>query len=94
MKAALLAVVALLNACAHTPVVEVGSGQHSLTATAPSGGYDGSREGAVEQAHAYCARQGLAAVTDGFYDKSELGPQGEHTSTVLFRCAPPKALVF
>jgi hypothetical protein len=61
MKAALLAVVPLLAACAHTAVVDVGSGQHSLTATAPSGGYDGSREEAVEQAHEFCARQGLAA---------------------------------
>lgn len=72
----------------------MGNGRHSLTVTAPSAGYYGSREEAVEQANDFCSRQGQAAVTDGFYDRTELGPEGEHTSTILFRCAAPRVLKF
>jgi hypothetical protein len=96
MKAALALVVLplLLAGCAHTAVTDMGNGRHLLTATAPSGGYAGSREEAVEEANQFCGRNRQAAVTDGFYDKTELGAAGEHTSTILFRCAAPPALSF
>jgi hypothetical protein len=35
-----------------------------------------------------------AAATDGFYDKSGIGPHGEHTTSILFRCAAPQPLRF
>ncbi len=91
-----LACAALAGAmgCAHLNVQNLGHGRYSLTATAPSGGFYGSREAAVERANEFCRRQGTAAVTDGFYDKSRLGPQGEHTTSVLFRCTVPQSLRF
>jgi hypothetical protein len=49
---------------------------------------------AVEEANEFCRRHGQAAVTDGFYDKSEIGAEGEHTSSILFRCAVPQPLGF
>jgi hypothetical protein len=49
---------------------------------------------AVEEANEFCRHRGEAAVTDGFYDKSGLGPEGEHTSSILFRCAQPQPLRF
>jgi len=72
----------------------MGNGQHSLTATAPSGGFDGSREEAIEQANDFCRRSGQQAIIAGFYDKSALGPLGEHTSSIIFRCGPPHTLRF
>jgi hypothetical protein len=33
-------------------------------------------------------------VIDGFFDKPELGPHGEHTSSIIFKCAQPPALKF
>lgn len=94
MKAVLATVVALLAGCTHAPVQDMSNGQHSLSATAPSGGFDGSREEAIEAANDFCQRSGQQAVIDGFYDKSALGPLGEHTSSIIFRCAPPHTLHF
>ena len=85
---------AVIAGCAHLDVQDLGQGRYSLTASAPSGGFYGSREAAVEQANEFCRRQGEAAVTDGFYDKSELGPQGERTTSILFRCTVPQPLRF
>ena len=86
----------LLGACAHTtvPVQDLSNGQHSLTATAVSGGTDGSHEEAVEEANDYCRRSGQQAVIGSFYDKAEVGAQGEHTSTIIFSCSAPKTLHF
>jgi hypothetical protein len=80
--------------CTHLAVQDLGHGRYSLTATAASGGFYGSREAAVEEANEFCRRHGEAAVTDGFYDKSGIGPAGEHTSSILFRCAQPQPLRF
>jgi len=92
----LAAAVLLLASCAHVAVQDIGHGQHSLTASAPSGGYDGSREEAIEEANEYCAKAAQNAVIDGFFDKSALGPNGEHSSSIIFRCAtqPPKGHEF
>jgi hypothetical protein len=94
MKAVLAAVVALVAGCSHAQVQDMSNGQHSLTATASSGGFDGSREEAIEQANDFCQRTGQQPVIDGFYDKSALGPLGEHTSSIIFRCAAPHTLHF
>lgn len=83
-----------LTACAHVGVQEMGSGQHSLTAVSSSGGYSGSHEEAVEQADAWCARSGQQTVIDGFYDKPSIGPNGEHSSSIIFSCAAPKSQPF
>jgi len=80
--------------CAHVEVRDLGSGQHSLTAEAPSGGYAGSHEEAVQKANDYCTKFHQAAVIDGFYDKPGIGALGEHTSRIIFRCAAPKTLHF
>jgi hypothetical protein len=80
--------------CQPVHVADMGSGQHSLTAVAPSGGYDGSREAAVEEANDFCHRSHQRVVIDGFYDKPELGRQGEHTSSIIFKCAAPRTLHF
>lgn len=89
----LLAAVALAG-CAHPSVQDMRNGQHSLTATAPSGGFSGSREEAIERANAYCARSGQQAVLEGFYDKPQLGAAGEHSSSLIFSCAGPQRLHF
>ena len=97
MKAALAAAVvaSLASAgCEHAHVADMGSGQHSLTAVAPSGGYDGSHEEAIEEANDYCGKSRQRAVIDGFYDKPELGQHGEHTSSIIFKCAPARTLKF
>ena len=94
MKAFIAAIVALLAGCTHLQVQEMGNGQHSLSATAPSGGFDGSREAAIEAANDFCHRSAQQPVIDGFYDKAALGPLGEHTSSIIFRCAPPHTLHF
>jgi len=86
-----LAATMLLAGCAHQPPVQdMGSGQHSLTASSSTAGYYGSREEAVEQANDYCGKSGQRAVTAGFFDKAEIGPHGEHTTSIIFTCAPPK----
>src|SRR5262245_27309759 len=97
MKAAIAAAVLaflVLTGCQHTHVADMGRGQHSLTAVAPSGGYDGSHEAAIEDANDYCHKARQQAVIDGFYDKPELGPHGEHTSSIIFKCAAPRTLKF
>jgi hypothetical protein len=97
MNAAILATVPallVLAGCEHAQVADMGSGQHSLTAVAPSGGYDGSHEEAIEEANDYCRKSRQQPVIDGFYDKPELGPHGEHTSSIIFKCAPPGTLKF
>jgi hypothetical protein len=90
MKAALGTFSFLLAACAHTNVLDLGNGRHSLDATAPSGGFYGSHESAVELANDFCGKSGQQPVIDGFYDKAELGPSGQHTSSIFFRCATRK----
>jgi hypothetical protein len=92
MKAALAAFSCLLFGCAqtHTDVLDLGEGRHSLNATAPSGGFYGSHEAAVELANDFCGKSHQQPVIDGFYDKSEIGPKGEHSSSIFFRCAAPK----
>jgi hypothetical protein len=89
----LLGMAALLG-CAQPQVQDMRNGQHSLSATAPSGGYSGSREAAIERANDYCARSGQQAVIAGFYDKPQLGAAGEHTSSLIFSCAPQRKLQF
>jgi hypothetical protein len=81
-------------ACTHIPVQDLGNGQRSVTATAPSGGYSGSREAAIELANEFCAKSGQQPELDGFFDKSELGRKGEHSSSLIFNCAPRKKLIF
>ena len=94
MNAATLAAVLLLSACAHLQVQEMGNGRHALTAVSPSGGFAGSHEEALELANDYCGRSRQRAVIESFDDKPGLGPNGEHTSSLLFTCAPPAALHF
>jgi hypothetical protein len=95
MRKALVGTILLLAACApHDTVQDMGGGQYSLTATSPSGGYAGAHEEAVEQANDFCSGRREGAVVNGFYDKSELGTQGEHTSSVIFRCGPRTSLHF
>jgi len=79
----------LLAACEHQPPVqETSNGQFSLTATSSSG-YHGSRELAAQKANTYCGRSGQRATTTGLNDKAELGPNGEHSTTITFTCAAP-----
>jgi hypothetical protein len=97
MRAAIAAAVVaslVVAGCGHTHVADMGSGQHSLTAVAPSGGYDGSHEEAIQEANEYCGQSHQRAVIDGFYDRPELGPHGEHTSSIIFKCAAPRTLKF
>ena len=92
MRRRVSAAAVVVAACGHQPQVqEMGNGQHSLTATSSSAGYYGSREEAVEQANDYCARSGQQAVTAGFYDRADIGPHGEHTTSIIFTCGAPKA---
>jgi hypothetical protein len=86
--------VMVVAGCQHTQVTDMGSGEHSLTAVAPSGGYDGSHEEGIEEANDYCHRNRQQAVIDGFFDKPELGPHGEHASSIIFKCAEPRTLKF
>jgi hypothetical protein len=90
----ILAAILLLAGCTHVQVQDMGNGQHSLTATAPSGGFDGSHEEAIEEANDFCHRAGQQPLIDGFFDKSALGPVGEHTSSIIFRCVAPHTLHF
>jgi hypothetical protein len=83
-----------LGGCAQPAVQDMRNGQHSLTATAPSGGFSGSHEEAIERANDYCARSGQQAVLDGFYDKPQLGPAGEHTTSLIFSCTARPKLQF
>jgi hypothetical protein len=94
MRAFIAVIVTLLAGCTHVQVQDMRNGQHSLSATAPSGGFDGSREQAIEEANDFCHKSAQQAVIDGFYDKSALGPLGEHTSSIIFRCGPPHTLHF
>jgi hypothetical protein len=94
MRPFIAVLIALLGGCTHLQVQDMGNGQHSLSATAPSGGFDGSREAAIQDANDFCNRSGQQAVIDGFFDKSALGPLGEHTSSIIFRCGPPHTLHF
>jgi uncharacterized protein YcfJ len=90
-----LAAALLLGGCAHNDVQDMGHGQHSLTAvSAFGGGYAGSHEVAIQQANTFCSESGQQAVIGGFYDKSGLGPLGEHYSTIIFNCAAPTTLHF
>ena len=93
-RATLCLSLVILTGCHHPQVVNMQNGQHSITATAPSGGFSGSRELAIEQANDYCAHARQQPELDGFFDKSELGPNGEHTSTLIFNCVAPHTLQF
>jgi hypothetical protein len=84
----------LCAGCHHLNVQDLQNGQHSVTATSPSGGYSGSREETIERANEYCAKRSQQAVLDGFFDKSDLGPKGEHTSSLIFSCGPRTKLEF
>jgi uncharacterized protein YcfJ len=91
----ILAAASLLGGCAHHDVQDMGHGQHSLTAVSEfGGGYAGSHEEAIQQANSFCGKSGQQAVIGGFYDKSGLGPLGEHYSTIIFNCAAPPTLHF
>jgi hypothetical protein len=94
MKTALAVGLLALTGCTHPDVHHMANGQHWLSAVAPSGGFAGSREEGVERANAYCMKSGQQAVIDGFYDKSAMGPLGEHISSVIFTCAAPRPLHF
>jgi hypothetical protein len=95
MRVMILIALALLAACAtHVNVQDAGNGRHSLVAVSPSGGYDGSHEEGVELANDYCSRLRQTAVIERFDDKPGVGPEGEHTSNVVFSCAAAKALHF
>jgi hypothetical protein len=94
MRAAGLAALLLLAACAHVDVRDMGNGRHSLVAVSHSGGYYGSHEEAFELANDYCSRHRQTAVIENFEDKPGAGPQGEHTSTLVFTCGAPKVLHF
>ena len=94
MRTEALAVAVLLSACTHLDVQEMGNGQLSLRAVAPSGGYYGAHEAAVEQADAYCSRHGRQAEIDSFYDHGAIGPEGEHESSVIFNCTTRRPLQF
>jgi hypothetical protein len=95
VRAASLIALLLLAACAtRATVQDVGNERHSLVAVSPSGGYQGSHEEGVELANDYCSRLRQTAVIEGFHDKPGVGPEGEHTSSVVFTCAAPKALHF
>ena len=88
MRVTSLIVLLLLAACAtHLKVQDVGNGRQSLVAVSSSGGYDGSHEEAVELANDYCSRVRQTAVIDAFDDKPGVGPEGEHTSSVIFKCS-------
>ena len=94
MRAAILATVLLLVACAHVDVLDMGNGRRALTAVAPSGGFSGAHEEALEMANDYCGKHRQTADIETFDDKPEVGPLGEHTSRVVFTCTTPKELHF
>jgi hypothetical protein len=94
VRTALFLSLLMLAGCHHPQVLNMQNGQHSITATAPSGGFSGSREQAIEQANDYCAHAHQQAELAGFFDKSELGAKGEHTSTLIFNCVAPHKLQF
>jgi hypothetical protein len=95
MRVTSLIAVLLLAACAtHTDVRDAGNGRHALVAVSSSGGYNGSHEEAVERANDYCSRLRQTAVIEGFEDEPGVGPEGEHTSSLVFTCVAPKALHF
>jgi len=94
MRARVLTALLLLSGCAHDAVHDMDNGQHTLTATGASGGVQGSHEAAFERANEFCDRSGQQAVIGAFYDKAEIGPRGEHTSTIIFSCATPRTLHF
>jgi hypothetical protein len=80
--------------CSHLVVDDAGGGKRALTATSPSGGYSGSHEEAIEAAGSYCRKSRQAVVIDHFEDAPEVGSRGEHTSRIVFTCAPPMVLHF
>jgi hypothetical protein len=80
----------VLAACEHQPPVqEMSNGEFSLTATSSSAGYGGSRRLAMQKANTYCGHSGKRAATASLSDKAELGPNGEHSTTIVFTCATP-----
>jgi hypothetical protein len=89
-----LTAVVLLCACGHMRVTDLGDGRHSLTASSPTGGYSGSHEEVLESANDFCRKSHQAVVIDHFDDAPEVGPYGEHTSNLVFKCAAPLVLNF
>jgi hypothetical protein len=75
-------------------VTDLGDGRHSLTASSPTGGYSGSHEEVLESANSFCRKSRQAVVIDHFDDAPEVGARGEHTSNLVFKCAPPMVLNF
>jgi hypothetical protein len=89
-----LAGLALLCGCGHMRVTDLGDGRHSLTASSPTGGYSGSHEEVLEAANDFCHKSRQGVVIDHFDDAPEVGPRGEHTSNLVFKCAPATVLNF
>jgi hypothetical protein len=93
-RSLILVVTLLVLGCSRPNVQDAGNGQHLVTGTAASGGYTGSREEAIEQANEYCDKSKQRAVIESFDDKPGVGAKGEHTSGMVFTCAPPLVLHF
>ena len=94
MRARTLAAALLLTGCTHLDVQDAGNGRHVVTGTASSGGYTGSHEEAIDQANEYCDKSHQKAVIESFDDKPGVGAKGEHTSSMVFTCAPALVLHF
>lgn len=94
MKARILAAALLLTGCTHLDVQDAGNGRYLVTGTASSGGYTASHEEAIDRANEYCNKSHQRAVIESFDDKAGVGPKGEHTSSMVFTCAPPLVLHF
>ena len=94
MRSAFAVAVSLMLGCGHVAVRDLGDGHHAVTAVAPSGGYSGSHEEAIEEANDFCGHSRQTAVIERFEDSPILGPQGEHTSSAVFSCAAPPVLRF
>lgn len=94
MRSAVAVAVLPILGCAHVAVRDLDHGRHALTAVASSGGYSGSHEEAIEEANEFCAHSRQTAVIERFDDSPAIGPQGEHTSSAVFRCAPAPVLRF
>lgn len=93
MKSRILAAALLLTGCTHLEVQDAGNGRYVVTG-ASAGGYTGSHEEAIDQANEYCSKTHHRAVIESFDDKPGVGPKGEHTSSMVFTCAPPLVLHF
>lgn len=81
MKNLVALFVIILAGCAHTEVLDLGAGRHSLTASASS--LPGAHEEAVQQAQEFCDQLHAKAIVDRFEDfPADLQTQ----SSIIFRC--------